>query len=112
LLLREGTVTELDTRPGILLALPMLLGVGYERLEMQMQPGDRLLFYTDGFYEINHPEQAAKGMLGGDELARLFGEVVKQNSDSLLPALLRRLREKEEPLEPKDDRTAVLLTLL
>lgn len=112
LLLRGGTVTELDTRPGILLALPMLLGVGYERIEMQMQPGDRLLFYTDGFYEINHPEQAAKGMLGGDELARLFGEVVKQNSDSLLPALLRRLREKEEPLEPKDDRTAVLLTLL
>ncbi len=112
LLLREGTVTELDTRPGILLALPMLLGVGYERLEMQMQPGDRLLFYTDGFYEINHPEQAGKGLLGGDGLARLFGEVVKQNPDSLLPALLRRLREKEEPLEPKDDRTAVLLTLL
>ena len=112
LLLRGGTVTELDTRPGILLALPMLLGVGYERIEMQMQPGDRLLFYTDGFYEINHPEQAGKGLLGGDGLARLFGEVVKQNPDSLLPALLRRLRELEEPLEPKDDRTALLLMLL
>jgi len=112
LLLREGTVSELETRPGILLALPMLLGVGYERLEMQMQPGDRLLFYTDGFYEINHPEQAGKGLLGGDELARLFGEVEKTNPDSLLPALLRRLRELEEPLDPKDDRTALLLTLL
>jgi serine phosphatase RsbU (regulator of sigma subunit) len=112
LLLREGAVTELDTRPGILLALPMLLGVGYERLEMQMQPRDRLLFYTDGFYEINHPEQAGKGLLGGDGLARLFGEVVGQNADRLLPALLRRLRELEEPLEPKDDRTALLLTLI
>jgi sigma-B regulation protein RsbU (phosphoserine phosphatase) len=112
LLLRGGTVTELDTKPGILLALPMLLGVGYERLEMQMQPEDRLLFYTDGFYEINHPEQARIRLLGGDELARLFAEVVRQNPDRLLPALLRRLREMEEPLEPKDDRTALLLSLL
>ena len=112
LLLRKGAVTELDTRPGILLALPMLLGVGYERIEMQMQLGDRLLFYTDGFYEINHPERAGKGLLGGDELGRLFGEVVNQNPDNPLPALLRRLRDLEEPLEPKDDRTALLLTLL
>jgi len=112
LLLRQGAVTELDTRPGILLALPILLGVGYERLEMQMQPGDRLLFYTDGFYEVNHPERAGKGLLGGEELGRLFGEVVSQNPDNPLPALLRRLRDLEEPLEPKDDRTALLLTLL
>jgi serine phosphatase RsbU (regulator of sigma subunit) len=112
LLLREGTVTELDTRPGILLALPMLLGVGYERLEMQMKPGDRLFFYTDGFYEINHPEQARKGLLGGDGLARLFEEVVRQNAEGLLTALLRRLRSLEEPLEPRDDRTALLLTIL
>jgi serine phosphatase RsbU (regulator of sigma subunit) len=112
LLLREGTVTELDTRPGILLALPILLGVGYERLEIQMQPGDRLFFYTDGFYEINHPEQAGKGLLGGGELARLFGEAVEQNPDNVLRALLQRLLELEEPLEPKDDRTALLLTLL
>ncbi|MBP1738257.1 MAG: serine phosphatase RsbU, regulator of sigma subunit, partial [Deltaproteobacteria bacterium] len=112
LLLREGTVTELDTRPGILLALPILLGVGYERLEIQMQPGDRLFFYTDGFYEINHPEQAGKGLLGDGELARLFGEAVEQNPDNFLRALLQRLLELEEPLEPKDDRTALLLTLL
>ena len=112
LLLRQGAVTELDTRPGILLALPILLGVGYERLEMQMQPGDRLLFYTDGFYEVNHPERAGKGLLGGEELGRLFGEVVDQNPDNPLPTLLRRLRDLEEPLEPKDDRTALLLTLL
>jgi serine phosphatase RsbU (regulator of sigma subunit) len=110
LLLRGGAVAELDTRPGILLALPILLGVGYERIEAQMQPGDRLLFYTDGFYEINHPE-AGKGLLGGDGLARLFGEVVRDNPGGILPELLGRLREMEKPLEPRDDRTALLLTL-
>jgi serine phosphatase RsbU (regulator of sigma subunit) len=112
LLLRDGAVTELETRPGILLALPILLGVGYERIEMQLQPGDRLLFYTDGFYEINDPVHGQKGLLGGDELARLFGEVARRKPEGLLPELLRCLRGMEEPLEPQDDRTALLLTLL
>jgi len=111
LLLREGAVSEVETRPGILLALPILLGVGYERIEMQMQPGDRLLFYTDGFYEINHPDQGGKGLLGGDELGRLFREVAEREDGRLLHELLQRFRGLEEPLDPRDDRTALLLTL-
>jgi serine phosphatase RsbU (regulator of sigma subunit) len=112
LLLRECAVTELETRPGILLALPILLGVGYERLELQMKPGDSLLFYTDGFYEINRPEQEGRGLLGGDQLARLFEEAVRREPDGILPELLRCFREMEKPLEPRDDRSALLLTLL
>jgi len=104
-------VTELGHKTWILLALPILLGVGYERLEMQMQPGDRLLFTTDGFMRSTIPsgqERVARWRRAG----RLFGEVVNQNPDNPLPTLLRRLRDLEEPLEPKDDRTALLLTLL
>jgi serine phosphatase RsbU (regulator of sigma subunit) len=112
LLLREGTVSELDTRPGILLALPMLLGVGYERLETEMHSGDRLLFYTDGFYEVNHPDQGGEGLLGSDFLCRLFGEISTRKPERLLPGLLRGLRDLEEPREPGDDRTAMLLTIL
>jgi serine phosphatase RsbU (regulator of sigma subunit) len=112
LLLRESVVTELETRPGILLALPMLLGVGYERLETQMQAGDCLLFYTDGFYEVNHPDQGGGDLIGSYFLARLFEEVASRKPERLLPALLRCLRNLEEPLEPRDDRTALVLTIL
>jgi len=112
LVLHAGAVSELETKPGILLALPMLLGVGYERIEEQLQPGDRLLFYTDGLYEIAHPSQGWEGLLGADGLARLFGEVARRGAEDILGELLRRLREFEKPLEPQDDRTALLLTLL
>ena len=112
LVLRAGAVSELETKPGILLALPMLLGVGYERLEDQLQPGDRLLFYTDGLYEIAHPSKGWEELLGADGLARLFGEVVRSGVEDFLRELLQRLRDFEKPLEPQDDRTALLLTLL
>lgn len=112
LLLREGGVAEVETRPGILLALPILLGVGYERVETQIQQGDCLLFYTDGFYEVNHQGQGGEDLMGGDFLCRLFGEISTRKPERLLPELLSRLRELEEPLEPRDDRTAMLLTIL
>ena len=112
LVLRAAAVSELETKPGILLALPILLGVGYERLEDQLQPGARLLFYTDGLYEIAHPSKGWEELLGADGLARLFGEVVRSGVEDFLRELLRRVREFEKPLEPQDDRTALLLTLL
>jgi serine phosphatase RsbU (regulator of sigma subunit) len=112
LVLRAGAVSELETKPGILLALPMLLGVGYERIEEQLQPDDRLLFYTDGLYEIPHPSKGWEELLGADGLARLFVDVERRGAEDFLGELLRRIRDFEKPLEPQDDRTALLLTLL
>ena len=111
LMLRGGVVSEIETRPGILLALPMLLGVGYERIEEQLETGDRLLFYTDGLYEVGHPSQGGEKILGTDGLERLFGDVAGEEAEDLLPELLQRVRAFEEPIEPQDDRTALLLTL-
>jgi hypothetical protein len=111
LMLRTGVVSEIETRPGILLALPLVLGVGYERIEEQLQAGDRLLFYTDGLYEIGHPSQGGEKILGSDGLERLFGDVAREEAEDLLPALLQRVRAFEEPLEQQDDRTALLLTI-
>jgi len=112
LLLRADAVSELGTSPGILLALPILLGIGYERLEAQLQPGDRLLFYTDGLYEVGHRTHGGDELLGPEGLANLFREVARSGTDNPLQDLMRRLRAFEEPLQPEDDRTGLLLTIL
>jgi len=112
LLLREDAVSELETSPGILLALPILLGIGYERLEAQLQPGDRLLFYTDGLYEVGHRPHGGDELLGPEGLANLFREVARSGTADPLGDLLGRLRAFEEPLQPEDDRTGLLLTIL
>jgi serine phosphatase RsbU (regulator of sigma subunit) len=112
LLLRADAVSELETSPGILLALPILLGIGYERLEAQLQPGDRLLFYTDGLYEVGQRTHGGDELLGPEGLANLFREVARSGTDNPLQDLMSRLRAFEVPLQPKDDRTGLLLTIL
>ena len=82
-----------------------------ERIEEQLQAGDRLLFYTDGLYEVGHPSQGGEKILGTDGLERLFGDAAREEPKDLLPELLQRVLVFEEPLEQQDDRTALLLTL-
>jgi serine phosphatase RsbU (regulator of sigma subunit) len=112
LLVRTDAVSEIETSPGILLALPILLGIGYERLEAQLQPGDRLLFYTDGLYEVGNRTGGGDELLGPEGLANLFREVARSDAENPLQELMRRLRAFEGPLQPEDDRTGLLLTIL
>jgi serine phosphatase RsbU (regulator of sigma subunit) len=109
LLLRSGEVSDLEGRPGLLLALPFLIGSGYERRELELEPGDRLLFFTDGFYEIALDDQGTQ--LARPGLIALFGEVMAGGEPAPLEALLRRIAELDVADEADDDRTALLVTV-
>jgi serine phosphatase RsbU (regulator of sigma subunit) len=112
LLLRETTLTDLPGRPGIVLALPFLLGTGYERYETELEPGDRLLFFTDGLFEI--PIDAAGKQMGRAGFSALFAEIATStgsaaSGDDALAELFARVSHADTRDTADDDRTALLL---
>ena len=109
LLLRHGETSDLPGRPGIILALPFLLGTGYERCETELEAGDRLLFFTDGLFEVPIDERGTQLGLGG--LATMVGEVITTGGEAPLTQLFARVSDADVNDTADDDRTAVLLTV-
>lgn len=109
IVVRDGSIL---TSPDQTAALPLGLGLMQptERLrpsELDLQPGDRVLLYTDGVVEARAPEGEE---FGSDRLADLF--VRHSSSGRLAPEVLRRLVQacldfQGGPL--RDDATILLL---
>ena len=106
---RESVISELPGRPGIILALPFLLGAGYERCETELEVGDRLLFFTDGLFEVPIDDAGTQLGLGG--LASLVDEVLTAGNQAPLADLFARVSEADTNDTADDDRTALLLTV-
>ena len=104
LLLREGRVVKaLDVEPG----LPLGLGGDVEPGQQQLEPGDRLLLYTDGVVEA----RSATGEFFG--LSRLVDIVRRQEADRRpVPETMRRVMHailEHQAGELQDDATAMLV---
>lgn len=109
LLARAGDVSPLPGRGGILLALPFMMGRGYERFETGVEPGDRLLMFTDGLVEVG---VAGGGQLGVEGLAALVRDLATTvTGPGLLDALFARVAAADLADVPDDDRTALLVTI-
>ncbi|TDC82674.1 PP2C family protein-serine/threonine phosphatase [Actinomadura sp. 7K507] len=83
--LRKGRwVSTLDCRPGTPLGTG--LGVVPEACSRQLEPGDRVLLYTDGVVEARDPDKQEFG------LERFVDFIIKREADGLpVPETLRRL---------------------
>lgn len=83
--IRGGRLVDLPAcQPGSPLGVD--LGLGATVCEEQLQPGDRLVLFTDGITETHNP--------GGDEfgLDRFVNFIVRHNAEGLpIPETLRRL---------------------
>lgn len=111
LLCSAGTVGDLPGSPGIILAVPFLVGAGYERRELELDPGDRLLFFTDGVFEVSRSDDDTE-QLGRRGLADLLGAVLAEGPPNPLSVLMERISAIDVNDSPDDDRTALLLTVL
>lgn len=79
----NGSSTELYAAGAVLGQFPQW---SYEESEVALQPGDRLLLFTDGLVEAhNHDEEP----FGEAKLARLAGENAQASSADLLREIMR-----------------------
>lgn len=113
LLLRHGSdrwvpLSQGPPTPGTIANTP--LGVvdaaEYSGLKTQLEPGDRLLCYSDALSEAR---DAAEHMLGVDGLCEELNRLGGVASEELIPRLLKRLADRYPSNLTEDDVTVLLL---
>lgn len=101
----KGSVTELRATG---MPLGLMPGMVYEQKETTLEPGEYILFYSDGLIEAHN---AAREMFGFPRAMRLVGE--HDNGSTLIDFLLGQLKEfTGEEWEQEDDVTMVTLQRL
>jgi len=95
-----------ETLPSTGLILGAFPDSKYKSRTLQLDPGDLLVFYTDGLTELNNPQGEEFGV------ERLI-ETVQQNRaeplDAIIDAVRRRARTFRDGVERADDVTLMLL---
>jgi serine phosphatase RsbU (regulator of sigma subunit)/CHASE2 domain-containing sensor protein len=95
--------TEGDTFP-----LGILDNANYQETEIQLAPGDRLLFYTDGIVEsMNEKEE----IFGFQRLLDVVREIKSRDADSLLKEILAEVNAFIGNASPHDDLTAIVVSV-
>ncbi len=87
--------------------LGLMPGMKYDEREVQLDPDDTVLFYTDGLVEAHNPQRE---MFGFPRLRALLHAARPVGSDGLIDVLLDQLRAFTGPAwEQEDDATLVVL---
>jgi len=103
LLLRDGDIQRLDSGG---LALGMFPGVDYQAGQLELQPGDWLVFYTDGLTEALSVHEEEFGQQRLEEALRTGqGRCAQERLDHLLEAVGRF----EHGAPRSDDQTLLVL---
>jgi serine phosphatase RsbU (regulator of sigma subunit)/anti-sigma regulatory factor (Ser/Thr protein kinase) len=98
----QGRVSELRATG---MPLGLMPGMGYEEKETFLEPGETILFYSDGLAEAHNPERE---MLGFPRVMQLLGE--HRGETGLVDYLLGQLAAFTGPgWEQEDDVTLVTL---
>ncbi len=103
LLLRAGTCRTLDCGG---MALGMFAGVGYDAEDLELVPGDWLIFYTDGLTEAQNGQEEE---FGEDRLRQLLEGSQASTAEELEAEIHEEVRAWEKGNEQVDDLTLVVI---
>ena len=107
LMKKDGSASYLHADGGIMIG--GMEGVPYGQSEIQLEPGDRIYFYTDGVTEaFNESEK----LFGEERLLQTLEnrEITEQTSDALLRSVRQEILRFTGAAVQSDDITMMLLT--
>jgi phosphoserine phosphatase RsbU/P len=99
---QDGSLISLDGAGG--LPLGILADGVYEQTSRQLQPGDQIIFYTDGIVEARNPE----GELFGMQRLDVALENCSLQAKALLDTLISSVEEFAAGRAADDDRTVIV----
>jgi serine phosphatase RsbU (regulator of sigma subunit) len=100
----DGTMRELDAEGALLGVFPNEI---FPQATAQLQPGDAVLIYSDGF------ESAFPGPAGivNERFQMEFAALAGADPSGRFAAMMAKLDHQEGSLHPRDDLTAIMLTV-
>src|SRR5262249_44257004 len=99
---QDGSLLSLDGTAG--LPLGVHPGTRYEEVRQQLQPGDQIIFYTDGVTEAHNPN----GEMFATERLDLALANCTLEAKSLLEAVLQSVDDFAAGRPADDDRTLIV----
>jgi serine phosphatase RsbU (regulator of sigma subunit) len=104
---RTGEVHLVETR-GDTFPLGILEDVQYEETRFQLQPGDKIIFYTDGIVEAMNMQEE---MFGFDRLMAVVQNSTAMSADALLQEINDRVNEFVGGFAQHDDLTVIVINV-
>ncbi len=106
ILVRDGEAREIPKNRGDRFPLGILPGVRYAEEDLKLQPGDAVVFYTDGVVEAVN---AQKEEFGFDRLRQFLARHAHLTAEELIEALVKEVRTFANRVDQNDDITVVVL---
>lgn len=103
----SGEASFMETE-GDRFPLGILEEAEYKETTIELSPGDRLIFYTDGIVEAMN---ANREFFGFDRLLQVVKEARSMNADSLLKEITRQVNEFCGGTTQSDDLTVIVMSL-
>jgi sigma-B regulation protein RsbU (phosphoserine phosphatase) len=104
-LLRRATTGALESIKRTGLVLGLIDGSVFEQVEVEFQPGDCLLMYTDGVTEAFGPDSE---LFGVERLAEIFKHMDGQSADQIMQGLQAAIHAFTGSAPQSDDITVVI----
>jgi serine phosphatase RsbU (regulator of sigma subunit) len=104
---KRGEARLMDTE-GDKFPLGLLDEADYQETHIRLEPGDRVVFYTDGIVEAMNEK---KEIFGFERLLEVVQEASSMNADSLLKEILDKVNRFSGGAAQHDDLTVIVLAV-